>query len=138
MTLNQRTFRNGENIEIKIDATKDCYITLLNLYSNSSLLVLFPDQHSPNNFVQAGQTLVLPPPESNYFWPVNLAPGADSDLESFLAIATRKNVPFTAEKAVVNDEFVKLDDALMTINNWLVKFHADERTTSHVHYRIVR
>ena len=136
--INRTTFRDGEAVELEFESTKDCFLTVLNLYSNDQLLVVLPNPQSPDNFLPARKRLTYPPPESPIDLEVGLMPDKKSDQEALLVIATRRDIPFTLESAPGAGGLVAMSDALMTINNWLVDIPADERTQTMISYGVVR
>ena len=75
LTLNSQVFHHGEPMVIELEATRDCYVTVLNLYSSDSLLVVFPNDLMPDNRLRADQTVRIPPPDAGWQMPVQLLPG---------------------------------------------------------------
>jgi len=57
-------YRLGEEITFHVQVVRDCYLNLININPNGDLTLLFPNQHHPDNFVHAGQTLNIP---ENYY-----------------------------------------------------------------------
>lgn len=81
-SLNREYFNNGEVLELSVKASKDCYITILNICSNDSVYVLFPNNFRQDNFVKSGELFHLP--DSNdraigLYFPVNLLPYKNED-----------------------------------------------------------
>ncbi|MBI4545206.1 MAG: DUF4384 domain-containing protein, partial [Gemmatimonadetes bacterium] len=54
------TFRLDDEIEFRIRAGSDGYLTLVDLGTDGTVTVLFPNEWESSNFVRAGQEVVLP------------------------------------------------------------------------------
>jgi hypothetical protein len=59
-TINQSVFKEGDELEIKIRSTKDCYIAIYNILEDSKIIRLYPNYLSSKNFLAAGVDLVFP------------------------------------------------------------------------------
>jgi outer membrane protein OmpA-like peptidoglycan-associated protein len=59
-------YYTGEKALIYFTADTDGYITLYDIDPQGNVLVIFPNRHTPDNFVQAGQTLQIPAIEASY------------------------------------------------------------------------
>lgn len=135
---------NGDRIAIDVGATKDCYLTLFNIYSNDSLSVIFPNNLAKDNFLARGSIINVPPAKSGWSLTANLLPGRDRDQETIIAVATKERHPFRfAHKGeeYENDPVTRLHsmpDALGTINRWLMDIDIDQRATAMAMYRIHR
>lgn len=133
---------NGDRIAISVGATKDCYLTLFNVYSNDSLSVIFPNNLVKDNFLARGSILNIPPAKSGWSLTANLLPGRDHDQETIIAVVTKVRHPFRFAglgKEWADDSITKLHsmpDALGTINRWLMDIEIDQRATAMVMYRI--
>ncbi|MBC2605835.1 DUF4384 domain-containing protein [Pelagicoccus albus] len=53
-------FRLGDQVRVCVKATRECYLTLLNLASDGELTILFPNRHNQNNRIQGGMTHEIP------------------------------------------------------------------------------
>jgi hypothetical protein len=51
--LNRDYFKDGEELELTIKSSKDCYLTILNICSNDSVYVIFPNKFRNDNFVKS-------------------------------------------------------------------------------------
>ncbi len=138
MSLNEQTYRDGEVMVIKITSSKDCFVTLFNLYSNDSLSVLLPNKEMSDNFLNAEDTLTIPPTTANWEIPVSLIQGKDNDTEAILAIATKREIPFQATKSLIREGLIAQSDALLAVNRWLVRMDAGQRTEKWAFYQIVK
>ena len=59
-SLNREYFKDGEEIELSIKSSKNCYLTVLNICSNDSVYVIFPNEFRSDNFLRAGEQFNLP------------------------------------------------------------------------------
>lgn len=50
----------GDKIEFTFTSDKDCYVTLLDFTPSGKIYVLFPNKWVSNNFVKAGESVVVP------------------------------------------------------------------------------
>ncbi|MBT4502615.1 MAG: DUF4384 domain-containing protein [Gemmatimonadetes bacterium] len=137
LDLNKALFADGENLSLELTASRDCYVTLFNLYANDSLLVLLPNELLRDNQLQAGQTLSIPPRNEGWELPVGLLPGRETDREVLLAVATKSEIPFPAAR-VARQGLMSMDEALLTVNRWLAAIPSDQRTEAVAFYRIVK
>lgn len=98
VAANSATYRIGDAIVTKFRATRDCYLTLLNLGTSGRLTVLFPNAHHRDNFVRAGELHHIPEDSSGFEYRLEGPPG----IERLKAVATLSNLPliesdFTAD-----------------------------------------
>lgn len=94
-TLNKEHFQEYETLEICCVPSKDCYITILNICSNDTVYVLFPNQYREDNFVKAGDTFEMPNEQDRNIGlslPVELLPGKITDSEIIKIIATKEKL----------------------------------------------
>ncbi len=59
-------YYTGEKALIYFTTDVDGYITLYDIDTQGNVLVIFPNRQTPDNFVQAGQTLQIPAVEASY------------------------------------------------------------------------
>jgi hypothetical protein len=138
LKLNRDSFREGETISVELQATKDCYVTIFNLYALDSLRVLFPNEAAPNNRLKAGESRAIP--GSNDIWdiPLSLLSGKERDVESVLVVATKESVSFPEWEGSVVGGAVAMDRALTTLSGWLAKMPSDQRTEATATYTIIK
>lgn len=137
LRLEREILRDGEGLVMELEATQDCYATVLALYASDSLVVVFPNERMPDNRLQAGQPLRLPPARAGWDLPVRLLPGRESDQEMLLAVATKQPVPFP-RTGRSREGLGALGEALLAINRWLIDVPADQRTEAMAVYRLIR
>lgn len=76
----------GDTLELTIQPTQDCYVVLVDVATDGSLHVLFPNSFAPDNFVRAGQRVHIP---SNA-WRMRI--GGPPGIEVIKAIATTQPI----------------------------------------------
>src|SRR3989338_3206945 len=59
-SLNRTVFKDGEDMQLKIKPTKDCYITIFNILEDDSVLTLIPNRHIRDTFIKAKEHLLFP------------------------------------------------------------------------------
>jgi len=96
--LNKEYFKEGEELEISILPTKDCYLSIFCLYSNESVGMLFPNEYRENNFVQANEVFKFPDEKDAFSLPVGLLPEKNEDSETLIIIATKQKISFPSFK----------------------------------------
>jgi len=75
----------GDFITLRVQATADCYITLLNWNTKDELVQLFPNRYDSSDFIKAGEEYSFPSLESGFDFTV-FGPRGE---ERFKIIATR-------------------------------------------------
>nr|MBC8383129.1 DUF4384 domain-containing protein [Candidatus Cloacimonadota bacterium] len=94
-SLNKVHFQEFETLEIFCVPSKDCFITILNICSNDTVYVLFPNKYREDNLVKAGETFEMPNEQDRNIGlslPVKLLPGKITDSEIIKIIATKENL----------------------------------------------
>ena len=141
LELNESVFRSGEYMALELQATRDCYVTIFNLYANDSLSVLLPNPVLTDNRLVAGEVRRVPPEGARWRLPVQAVRpvGGESggEQEALVAVATRADVPFDPAGAEERRGMIATGEALVAVNRWLGGIRADARTTAMVGYRVV-
>ena len=86
--INQKTYRIGEQVRIHLRATEDCYVTLIDLQTDGTMYVLFPNGFKRDNFCRAGRRYSVPGPSAPYVIDV----GGPTGVEGIRAVATRSPI----------------------------------------------
>ncbi len=60
VNLNRTVFQAGEEVILSVKSSQDCYITVLNLASNDSVYILFPNRIRKDNFIPANTKIEIP------------------------------------------------------------------------------
>jgi len=95
--LNRKSFDSGDEVIFTITPSKDCYITIINLASNDSVYVLYPNTYHHENFIQADKSFRFPTTgdrESGFHIRVSALPRHKEDTEIVKIIATKERVDF--------------------------------------------
>lgn len=139
VALNQQTFREGEALRISVTATRDCYLTVLNLFANDSLQVLMPSQMLSRNQLLKNETMSIPPETASWYMPTRVSPGYEGEPEGILVIATTLEVAFSDEAGETKvAELVSFDQALERLNGWLIDIPMNQRTQDLTQFRVLR
>jgi len=134
-----RTFRDGEGIAIEITATRDSYLTVVNVRSDGEVAVLFPNRFDDDNRAPAGRTVRLPRPSRGFEIRARLDDDRDREYEQVLVIATLDPVPFHVEAP--DDEMVPETDrnaGLTALNRWMLRIPVSRRAEALWDYEVVR
>jgi len=137
--LNRRSFKEGDELELKVESSKDCYITVLNICSNDTVYVLFPNQYRNNNFLKAKELFRLPHEEDKMkglsFRP-KLLQGKEEDVEMIKVLATKENISLIASHTLSAYGIYELD--LKKLLNWLIKIPLDQIEEVDLQYFITK
>jgi hypothetical protein len=138
LSLDRASYRESEPMTLKVIASRDCYVTIFNLYANDSLSVIFPNSLVQDNFVAKGDTLILPPPRSVWRIAPTLLEGHVSDHEALLTVATKEPIPFQIDGLLAKRGLCSMGDALLAINRWLVDIELNQRATELTTYTVFK
>ena len=83
------SYRIGNAITVGFRASRDCYVTLINLGTSGDLTILFPNAYQPDNFVRGGDLHHIPADGSG----VEFILQGPAGVERVKAIATLQKVP---------------------------------------------
>lgn len=141
LALNKLIFRDGDEVTMKISATKDCYLTVLNITANDTVLVLLPHQYRADNFIKAGEATVLPNEEERTIgihYRAHLPEGVEQTTEFIKVIATKKPYHLGLDWEQVRGlNFVPTSRAaLSSLYRWLVRIPLNERAEAQAIYEI--
>lgn len=136
--LNRDYYRDGEEIELFVKSSKDCYLTVLNICSNDSVYVIFPNKYRKDNFLKAGDTFHLPNSKDNeigLYFPVKLLPNKNEDVEMIKIIAAKKKINFSSLYSF--SAYGTYQTALKDLQNWLIQIPRNEVEEFDLQYFIV-
>jgi hypothetical protein len=133
------TFRDGEGIAIEVTATRDSYLTVVNVRSDGEVEVLFPNRFDDDNRAPAGRIVRLPRPSRGFEIRAGLSDGRDREYEQVLVVATLDPVPFRVE-ALAEEMVPEVDReaGLTALNRWLLQIPVDRRAEALWDYEVVR
>ncbi|MCK4654328.1 MAG: DUF4384 domain-containing protein [Candidatus Cloacimonetes bacterium] len=125
--LNRKYFKDGEEMELSVKSSKDCYLTILNICSNDSVYVIFPNECRKDNFIKSGETFLLPnskDKEIGLYYPVNLLPNKNDDVEMIKVIATKQKINFSSIYSF--SAYGTYTSTLKDLQIWLLKIPRNE------------
>lgn len=94
--LNKQKFISGDEVNLELKTTFDAYITIINVYEDESVVVLFPNSIMNDNFVKANKKINFPSEDmkkKGVSLVVALPPKKDNTLEYIRVFASKKNIP---------------------------------------------
>lgn len=139
--LNQKTFRHGEAMELRLTPSRDSYLTVLNLASDGQVYLLVPSYFQRQVQVEANHTMTIPGERerrSGARLTVFLESPPRQSTEAILAIATRHPIPLLEVLGRGNQlhNFGTPMLALEEVARWLVRLPPSKRTGAVMHYEI--
>jgi len=137
--LNREYFIDGEEIELSVKSSKDCYLTILNICSNDSVYVIFPNEYRNDNFVKSGELFQLPnsnDKNNGLYFPVNLLSNKNEDLEMIKVIATQHKIDFSSVYSF--SAYGTYRSSLRNLQTWLLKIPRNEIEEVDLQYIITR
>ena len=135
------TFRDGERVALEITASRRSYLTILNLRSDGTVGLLFPNEYEHETRVSAGETVEVPGRGHGFEIRVALDEGRRQDQEQLLVIATIDPVPFRLPEPGEDEELAPLDQGdptLAALNRWLLQIPVDRRVEALWNYEVVK
>ena len=120
--LNRDYFKDGEEMELLVKSSKDCYLTILNVCSNDSVYVIFPNKFRNDNFIKSGDLFQLPNSNDKkigLYFPVNLLQNKNEDFEMIKVIATKQKIDFSSVYSF--SAYGAYQSALKDLQKWLLK-----------------
>ena len=125
--LNRDYFKDDEEMELSIKSSKDCYLTILNICSNDSVYVIFPNKFRNDNFIKSGELFQLPNSNDKkigLYFPVSLLPNKNDDFEMIKVIATKQKIDFSSVYSL--SAYGTYQSALNDLQKWLLKIPRNE------------
>ena len=102
-SINRQVFKEGDDVEIKVIPTKDCYITIFNILEDDKVIKLVPNRFRKDNFVKCKEALVFPD-ESDKRRGIRLkaylGKEKESVVETYYILGTKEALNFDIEKYV--------------------------------------
>ena len=135
--LNRDTFKEGEELELTARSSKDCYITVLNICSNDTVYVLFPNKYRSNNFIKADELFWLPNQNDRAMglsFPVRLLEGKDEDVEMIKILATKEKISFAVSQTL--SQYGTYEMALKQLLSQVIKIPRNEMKEIDIQYFI--
>lgn len=90
VTPGRATYREGENLSLKIEIPQDGYLNVLNAGAGEDRpVVLFPNEFRPDNAVKAGTVVEIPGPGAPFALPAGLPPGVTEQKTVVIVLLTK-------------------------------------------------
>ena len=93
--LNKKVYQSGDEMIIRVKATKPSYISVLNFAADGSVILLYPNRLRKNNYVKALEQYQIPSKADRndvLKLQVSTLPGHRKDTEFIKVIATRQPI----------------------------------------------
>lgn len=146
LTLNlkpQRSFyRDGEDVTLELDVTKDCYVTVFSVGADNNLYLVFPNLNAKDNYLKAHSS------RSIEGLTMHLPKEMEKAAEHIVAIATKENFPFVDNDNNSNVTFeytgdghavaLSCEGAATKLAEWLGKLGEDQWTLARLPYSIAK
>ena len=100
-------YRTGQKIVVGFRASRDCYLTLLNIGTSGKLTVLFPNSLHPDNSIKAGRDYRIPEADDDFEYELQGPTG----VEKLTAVATLKKVPLLESNFAPDGSLFRTVDA---------------------------
>lgn len=136
LLLNQDSFKDGDEMQIRLKSSKDCYYNIFNVLADETLAVLYPNSRMKDNFLAVGTELTLPSPGTKLR--VGLLPGMERTTEIIFVIATKEKVDFAGGELVKQPCKIisSYHAGIHELSRWLANIPLDQRTEASVQYVI--
>jgi len=125
LDLDRRTYETGDELSAKIRATKDCYLTVLNITADDQVHLIMPTPSLPKNLLKRGAVFQLPDPDLAELRVAPL-PGHEQDEEFLVVIATLERMDL-----LLGEQF-----SLMDLSRWLASIPPEQRAQDQAAYLI--
>ena len=100
------TYAVGETVRLFVKASKDAYLTVLNVGASGRTTILLPNAHQPETRVPANQVVEVPPPDSG----TRIQVGGPTGRELIKVVATTHPTPlFAAMKTTAAGPYKTLE-----------------------------
>jgi len=140
-SLNQSSFRDGDEMLIRIKPTKDCYVSVFTILEDEKILRLIPNRLKADNFLTANKTFSFPDEtdkRKGIRLKVHTPEGKDAVTESLYVLALKQHPDFDTDRfqegiyGVYNGQTAFMNDLIREI----VGIPLSERAEKLVPYQI--
>jgi len=141
LKLNRIVFQSGDEVILKVQATKDCYLTVINIAANDSVYILFPNSVREDNFIRRKTKIEIPNKndrEMGLHFRVITLPGHKENTEIVKVIATKQKFAFL-EEADISSGFGTIGTpktAITKLARWLSEIPVSERAEATLMYTV--
>ncbi|MEW6686097.1 MAG: DUF4384 domain-containing protein [Candidatus Edwardsbacteria bacterium] len=129
-SINKTAFNEGERLEIKVQPSQDCYLTIINMVAENYISVLYPNTYMnmKTNFVRRGEEIQIPSKddyERGIFFEMAPFEKMESHVEAIFILATKTDVPLVVSKRS-SEGSVRIN--LRDFQKWLSRIPLNQRT----------
>ena len=103
-----------DNLAFSVKSEKDGYLYVLLHGTDDVILQVYPNQLNKNNRIRAGQSVAVPPPQSEGRDSWNLPAGGPAGTDTLIAIVSANPRDFSATGMKISDRFLQTTRALAT------------------------
>ena len=97
VNMNKMLFKEGDSIEVEVTPTRDCYLTIFNVYeAEDKVIIIFPNELDENSLCIAEKKRKIPETGSGISLKAYLPEGKSRSSELLWVLATKKPVDFSA------------------------------------------
>jgi len=130
---NQKTFVSGQELILRVSASQDCYLTIVNYAADDKVYILMPSRYLTNSFIRSGSTVEIPSESvrrKGIHLQMGVLPGHERATETIQVIATKQKMdPQFLSKT--EDGYGVLDGIVTAgteLSRWLSAIPVSDRT----------
>lgn len=110
-------YNEGDEIQIRIQSAKDCYLYIFHLYELHKAVLWMPDEKwFGSNYLPANMERIIPAPSEIPIL-ISITPGYNFEFNHIIIIATDQDIGFSDKKRPNEKSYYETD--LFKINKWL-------------------
>jgi hypothetical protein len=131
------TLRAGEPVTVWVAASRESYLTLLNLRDDGTVALIFPNEYADDNRLAPGEPAALPAPRHAFRFEARLEEGDQGGAEQLLAVATLDPVPFRLPDGDTVELAGDGDPTLAALNRWLLQIPVERRAEAIRQFKVI-
>ena len=141
--LQKNLLNSGEELIIKVTPSQDCYLYLFNLLADQNIMLMYPNEYIPDNFLQAGKTLQIPNAMLRKMLQFKVAPlpGEALSSESVYIVCTRSAVPVNRNLPRIGTSVPVIatgSQNFLELQRWLTTIPLNQRVEQNLIYHVGR
>ena len=142
-TLQKNLLKSGEELIINVTPSQDCYLYLFNLMADQSIMLMYPNEYIPDNFLQAGKTLQIPNAKLRKMLQFKVAPlpGEALSSESVYIVCTQSAVPVNRNLPRIGKSVPVIASGsqnFLELQRWLTTIPLNQRVEQNLIYHVGR
>ena len=139
--LDKNMLNDGDELVINVKPSKDCHIYMFNLMADNNALLMYPNDHMKNNYVEKGNSITVPDPDIRKYvrFRVGTMPGEEITSESIYVVCTKQPIPMIEDLPKVGrslETFRGDSDSFVKLQRWLTKIPLDQRIEKALIYHV--